>query len=115
MRGYNFYTISPFVVIPYATNQTVTFFNPTVLNQQGKPTLQTIVVPMIQFLPTRPGGDFQNVGNMEYRIPIAGPVTLTLFNDIGINGILRQVATGAGSRGRDRLSAAISRIPIFRT
>ena len=44
---------------------------------------------MIQFLPTRPGGDFQNVGNIEYRIPIAGPVTLTLFNDIGVNGILR--------------------------
>jgi outer membrane protein insertion porin family len=47
-------------------------------------------VPMIQFFPTRPGGDFQNVGNFEYRIPIAGPVTLTLFNDIGINGILRK-------------------------
>jgi outer membrane protein insertion porin family len=45
---------------------------------------------MIQFLPTRPGGDFQNVGNLEYRIPIAGPVTLTLFNDVGINGILRK-------------------------
>ena len=35
MRGYDFYTISPFVEIPYATNQPVTFFNPTVLNQQG--------------------------------------------------------------------------------
>ncbi len=90
VRGYNFYTISPFVEIPYATNQPVTFFNPTVLNQQGLPTLQTITVPMIQFLPTRPGGDFQNVGNIEYRIPIAGPVTLTLFNDVGINGILKQ-------------------------
>ena len=89
VRGFNFYTISPFVEIPYATTQAVTFYNPTVLNAQGKPTLQTIGVPMIQFLPTRPGGDFQNVGNMEYRIPIAGPVTLTLFNDIGINGILR--------------------------
>jgi outer membrane protein insertion porin family len=89
VRGFNFYTISPFVEIPYATTQAITFSNPTVLNAQGKPTLQTIGVPMIQFLPTRPGGDFQNVGNVEYRIPIAGPVTLTLFNDIGINGILR--------------------------
>jgi outer membrane protein insertion porin family len=90
VRGFDFYTIAPFVEIPQATSQPVTFFNPTVLNQQGRPTQQIISVPMIQFFPTRPGGDFQNVGNFEYRIPIAGPVTLTLFNDIGINGILRK-------------------------
>ncbi|MGB7751816.1 MAG: outer membrane protein assembly factor BamA, partial [Candidatus Acidiferrales bacterium] len=90
VRGFDFYTISPFVEIPEATTQPVTFSNPTVLNAQGKPTLQSIGVPMIQFLPTRPGGDFQNIGNFEYRIPIAGPVTLTLFNDVGVNGILRK-------------------------
>jgi len=90
VRGFDFYTISPFVEIPQAITQPVTFLNPTVLNAQGKPTTQTIGVPMIQFLPTRPGGDFQNIGNFEYRIPIAGPVTLTLFNDIGVNGILRK-------------------------
>jgi outer membrane protein insertion porin family len=90
VRGFDFYTIAPFVEIPYATSQTVPFYNPTVLNQQGRPTLQAISVPMIQFYPTRPGGDFQNVANFEYRIPIAGPVTLALFNDIGVNGILRK-------------------------
>jgi outer membrane protein insertion porin family len=89
VRGFDFYTIAPFVEIPYATTQTVPFYNPTVLNQQGKPTLQAISVPMIQFYPTRPGGDYQNVFNFEYRVPIAGPVTLTFFNDIGLNGILR--------------------------
>jgi outer membrane protein insertion porin family len=44
----------------------------------------------LEFFPTRPGGDFQNVNNLEYRIPIAGPVTLVLFNDIGFNTILRK-------------------------
>jgi len=90
VRGFDFYTISPFVEIPEASSQPVTFLNPTVLNAQGRPTLQAINVPIIQFLPTRPGGDFENIGNTEYRIPIAGPVTLTLFNDIGVNGILRK-------------------------
>ena len=90
VRGFDFYTIAPFVEIPNATTQSVPYVNPTILNQQGKPLQQFINVPMIQFFPTRPGGDFQNVGNFEYRIPIAGPVTLTLFNDIGINGILRK-------------------------
>src|SRR6202046_5204910 len=42
VRGFNFYTISPFVEIPEATTQPVTFLNPTVLNAQGKPTLQSI-------------------------------------------------------------------------
>ncbi|MGA7916070.1 MAG: outer membrane protein assembly factor BamA [Candidatus Acidiferrales bacterium] len=90
VRGFDFYTIAPFVEIPYATTQSVLFTNPTVLNQSGRPTQQVINVPMIQFYPTRPGGDFQNVANFEYRIPIAGPVTLSLFNDIGVNGILRK-------------------------
>ena len=90
VRGFDFYTIAPFVEIPFATTQQVVFTNPTVLNQSGRPTQQVINVPMIQFFPTRPGGDFQNVANFEYRIPIAGPVTISLFNDIGVNGILRK-------------------------
>ena len=37
-----------------------------------------------------PGGDTSLIGNFEYRIPIAGPVTLAPFADIGYNGILRK-------------------------
>ncbi len=36
-----------------------------------------------------PGGDSTVVGNFEYRIPIAGPVTLAYFIDVGENFILR--------------------------
>jgi outer membrane protein insertion porin family len=36
-----------------------------------------------------PGGDTTVVGNVEYRIPIAGPVTLAPFADFGMNMILR--------------------------
>ena len=36
-----------------------------------------------------PGGDAQTVANFEYRIPIAGPVTLAFFGDAGMNKILR--------------------------
>jgi outer membrane protein insertion porin family len=31
------------------------------------------------------GGDTNIVSNMEYRIPIVGPVTFALFNDFGLN------------------------------
>jgi len=89
VRGFNFYTISPFVEIPYSTSTSVTYYDPHRLTG-GLPTPVALTVPILQYYPTRPGGDFQNVLNLEYRIPIAGPVTLTFFNDLGINGILRK-------------------------
>ncbi|HXO05867.1 MAG TPA: outer membrane protein assembly factor BamA, partial [Candidatus Sulfotelmatobacter sp.] len=90
VRGFNFYTISPFVAIPFATSTNVVYFDPRRLGPTGAPTQQVLTVPLLEFIPTRPGGDYQNVVNLEYRIPIAGPVTLVMFNDLGLNGILRQ-------------------------
>ena len=49
-----------------------------------------VSVPVLDYVATRPGGDTQAVGNFEYRIPIAGPVSMSLFTDIGIDGILRR-------------------------
>ena len=37
-----------------------------------------------------PGGDLSLVGNLEYRITIAGPVTLAPFVDVGIDPIIRR-------------------------
>jgi outer membrane protein insertion porin family len=46
-------------------------------------------VNVTQTIPTYqlvfPGGDTSVVGNLEYRIPIFGPVTLAIFVDAGIN------------------------------
>lgn len=90
VRGFYLYTISPFVVLPYKTATAVTYLDPTRLNSVGQPTAVSISVPTLQFIPTRPGGDFKAVSNFEYRIPIAGPVEFDLFHDFGINGIVRQ-------------------------
>jgi outer membrane protein insertion porin family len=90
VRGFDFYTIAPYILIPSLSSTNITFLNPTHLDQQGNPSPETITVPTLQFFPSRPGGDLQVVGNVEYRIPIAGPVELDLFNDIGVNGILRK-------------------------
>ena len=89
VRGFDFFNISPWTFIPSAINTPISFLNPTVLNSSGGPTVQTINVPVLQFFATRPGGDFQAVGNFEYRIPIAGPVSMDLFADVGLDGILR--------------------------
>ncbi|MFZ1205220.1 MAG: outer membrane protein assembly factor BamA [Candidatus Acidiferrales bacterium] len=92
VRGYEFYTISPFVFIPYSTTTEVQFFNPQHLNQAGQPTLETLPVNVLEYVPTRPGGDLQGVFNAEYRIPLVKSyVTMSLFNDLGLNGTVRQV------------------------
>jgi outer membrane protein insertion porin family len=91
VRGYDFYTISPFVFIPDSTTTTISYVNPHVLNQQGMPTLSTVPVNVLEFVPTRPGGDLQSIFNTEYHIPIVGSyATLNFFNDLGVNGIMRK-------------------------
>jgi outer membrane protein insertion porin family len=42
------------------------------------------------FTPIFPGGDTSVLGNFEYRIPIAGPVTLSYFMDAGDAFIMRK-------------------------
>jgi outer membrane protein insertion porin family len=56
VRGYDFYTISPFVVIPIFHHHNISFLNPRLLNQQGVPTQQTLPVNVLEYIPTRPGG-----------------------------------------------------------
>jgi outer membrane protein insertion porin family len=91
VRGYEFYTISPFVVIPYATSTTIGFTDPTRLGPNGLPLTGAVSVPLVEFVPTRPGGDFQSVINAEYRVPIYKEYfSLSLFNDFGINGAIRK-------------------------
>ena len=47
----------------------------------------TVAIPTYRII--FPGGDTQLYSNVEYRIPIIGPVTLAPFADIGFDGILR--------------------------
>jgi outer membrane protein insertion porin family len=47
---------------------------------------------VLTYTATLPGGDVQSSGNVEYRIPIAGPVTASLFFDAGTDGIVRKDA-----------------------
>jgi outer membrane protein insertion porin family len=36
------------------------------------------------------GGDLESVGNVEYRIPIVGPVSMSFFFDAGVVGVLQR-------------------------
>ena len=49
----------------------------------------SVTVPLPVYRIIFPGGDTQAFANVEYRIPIVGPVTLAPFMDIGFDGISR--------------------------
>lgn len=91
VRGFDFYTISPFVFIPFSTTTTINYVDPRRLNAQGQPTAVSLPVNVLEFIPTRPGGDLEGVSNVEYRIPLVKSyVTMSFFHDLAVNGILRR-------------------------
>ena len=92
LRGYDIRSISPVTFIPTNTVQTFTYTDPRVLSGSGTPVQRSLTVPVLTYVATLPGGDVQTAGNVEYRIPIVGPVTAALFFDGGTVGIARQSA-----------------------
>jgi outer membrane protein insertion porin family len=88
VRGFEIWGISPIAFIPSAATVNV-------LNADGSQRLQksfdsggnvtytsaTMTIPVYQAIAI--GGDTQAVTNLEYRIPIFGPVTLAAFFDAG--------------------------------
>jgi len=58
-------------------------------NDPANPRAGNVMVPIPTYRIIFPGGDTQAYTNVEYRIPIVGPVTLAPFMDIGVDGITR--------------------------
>ncbi len=115
VRGFDIRSVSPVAFVPQEVTQQLFFFNPTVLDANGNPTLQTINVPMLDYTVTFPGGDSQIVGNAEYRIPLVGPVSMSLFFDVGLNGALRRSQLRLNQEGLDSLATKFPSATIPQT
>lgn len=103
VRGFDYFTVSPWAFIPRDMTVPIVFRDPTQLGSDGQPVSRSLNVPMLDYVATLAGGDTQAVGNFEYRIPIVGPVTLALFLDVGINGVMRKTQLQLDPIGVDRL------------
>jgi outer membrane protein insertion porin family len=90
LRGFDIRTVSPIVFIPVASTTSASYINPRVLDSSGSPTITSLALPMLNYQISFPGGDTSGVFNGEYRIPIAGPVSVSLFTDVGTVGILQK-------------------------
>jgi outer membrane protein insertion porin family len=85
IRGYDIRSISPVTFIPTASSQPIYYSDPT-----AGGALRAFSIPVLTYTATLPGGDIQGFGNVEYRIPIVGPVQAVLFFDGGTEGILNR-------------------------
>lgn len=90
IRGFDIRSISPLAI-----SKTPLFDllgNPIIDQQTGLPKISESMVPV--------GGDTVGIFNFEYRIPIAGPLSLAAFYDMGINRVSRKIpgsSLGVGS------------------
>jgi outer membrane protein insertion porin family len=85
LRGFDVRSASPYVFIPNKILFPLT--NPDGSTVPTDPTGATpgnILVPIPVFRIVPIGGDTSLTTNMEYRIPIAGPVTFAFFDDFGL-------------------------------
>jgi outer membrane protein insertion porin family len=98
LRGYDIRSISPVTFIPVSTATVISYRDPT-----AGGALRSFTIPVLTYTATLPGGDVQTSGNVEYRIPLVGPVTVALFMDGGTDGIVRESALKLNPSGLTNL------------
>ena len=119
LRGFEVRSATPYGYIPTRTSVQYTNPNGTCAqyqNGEGNYLCEKISVPVYGVVQI--GGDTNLTTNAEYRIPIAGPVTFSFFDDFGLNvavnkGQLKQsiqgfdalIAGGFGCTGFDQSGA----------
>ncbi|HEV2178217.1 MAG TPA: outer membrane protein assembly factor BamA [Terriglobia bacterium] len=119
IRGFDPYTISPagfFPAIGQVCNRDNAGNIIPLIGSNGQPLVgqcgSTTSFPYytLQF----PGGDTMLLGNFEYRIPIAGPVTLAYFIDAGSAFVLRpnQLQLNLTSPGLTSIAQQFPNFPI---
>jgi outer membrane protein insertion porin family len=112
LRGFDIRTVTPIAFIPVASIQTVNFVDPTRLDGSGNPQARSVSMPVLNYQISFPGGDTSSVLNTEYRIPIVGPVSMSLFSDLGTVGTVRQDQLQLNAAGFSSLTTQFPGIPI---
>jgi outer membrane protein insertion porin family len=91
LRGFDTRTVSPVAFLPASAN--IPLENPDgslVPLDPKNPRRGSYTIPVPAERIVFPGGDASLVSNIEYRITIAGPVTLAPFVDTGLDPIIRK-------------------------
>ncbi len=86
VRGFDVRSISPYAFVPTRVLYNLTNSDGTVVPRDPtNPSLGPIQIPLPIYSVAPIGGDAQLTNNIEYRIPIAGPVDFSFFMDLGLD------------------------------
>ncbi|HSE50530.1 MAG TPA: outer membrane protein assembly factor BamA [Terriglobales bacterium] len=114
LRGFDIRTISPAIYLVQKVNfplqnpdGSFVPIDPSNLRRG----VVTVPVPMRRLI--FPGGDTSIVSNVEYRIPIAGPVTFALFNDFGMDFVARPSQLKLSPASLDALNSSTFGCPAI--
>jgi outer membrane protein insertion porin family len=90
IRGFDIRSISPIAI------SSAPLYDP-----KGNPVidLKTGLPKISEPTPTAVGGDTVGIFNFEYRIPIAGPLSVAAFYDLGISRVTRKASLGTFASG----------------
>ena len=115
IRGFEIRSSTPFAYIPNRIQFNLT--NPDgscVPRDPNNPQLgQCIQIPLPVYSIVQVGGDTNLTNNIEYRIPIAGPVTFAFFNDLGIDSALVKSQLKQSPEGAAALNAPLYGCPVY--
>ncbi|MDE3200435.1 MAG: outer membrane protein assembly factor BamA [Acidobacteriota bacterium] len=115
IRGFDVRAATPYGYVPTRVNVTLT--NPDgscVPRDSNNPQLgQCIQVPIPVYGVASIGGDTNLTTNVEYRIPIAGPVMFSLFDDFGLDVVLNKGQLKQSPEGFASLTAPLYGCPVY--
>jgi outer membrane protein insertion porin family len=112
VRGFDIRAISPMAFVPVRSSIPVFWADFTDTDDNGNPTLRQATVNVLSQSLSFPGGDTQLVGNFEYRIPIAGPVQMAPFVDVGVNTVLRPSQLRISEQALEAIRETFPRIEL---
>jgi outer membrane protein insertion porin family len=115
LRGFDVRAATPYGYVPTRVNLQLTNPDMTcVPRDPSNPQLnQCIQVPLPIYGIASIGGDTNFTVNAEYRIPIAGPVTFSFFDDFGINSAFNKGQLKQSPEGFASLTAPLYGCPVW--
>jgi outer membrane protein insertion porin family len=115
LRGFDIRGATPYGYVPNRVNIQLTNPDGTcVPRDPTNPQLnQCIQVPIPVYGIASIGGDTNFTANAEYRIPIAGPVTVSLFDDFGLDVVTNTGQLKQSPEGFASLTAPLYGCPVY--
>ena len=114
LRGFDIRSGTPYAFIPQRTQFILTNPDGTpVPRDPTNPTVGNITIPIPTYGIVSVGGDTSFSSNIEYRIPLGGPVAFKFFDDFGMTVASRQSQLRQSVLGIDSLNAPLYGCPVY--